>query len=174
MAISKILTGCTWGKRALGGVLFALRSLLTHNKGKRNSDLQLNKPTFTELGEWCCCASPAAEPICQLQLNSAQYMCAGSSMASPVKAVAILTVFCAINMQIKYRKDTLFDLSSPLYTVAPSTFSNLVTFNNFQMSALFTVVLLLSLPLKRVAVAEVVNASLRGGIPQWNRVTYPL
>ena len=31
-------------------------------------------------------------------------------------------------MQIKYRKDTLFDLSSPLYTVALSTFSNLVTF----------------------------------------------
>ena len=56
-------------------------------------------------------------------------MCAGSSMASPVKAVASLTVFCAINMQIKYRKDTLFDLSSPLYTVAPSIFSNLVTFN---------------------------------------------
>jgi len=50
-------------------------------------------------------------------------------MASPVKAVTILTVFCAINMQIKYRKDTLFDLSSPLYTVAPSTFSNLVIFN---------------------------------------------
>ena len=55
-------------------------------------------------------------------------MCAGSSMASPVKAVASLTVFCAINMQIKYRKDTLFDLSSPLYTVAPSTFSELGDF----------------------------------------------
>ena len=34
-------------------------------------------------------------------------------------------------MQIKYREDTLFDLSLPLYMVAPSTFSDVVTFNNF-------------------------------------------
>ena len=78
-------------------------------------------------------------------------------MASPVRSSDYPDSFlCHQYPQIKsLGQDTLFDVSSPLYTVAPSTFSNLVILNLltkppdaatvpfFRCRALFTIELLL-------------------------------